>query len=108
MDSAGNNKTRTRKHTDPVGLQAATRSATWNKNIRRIKVGPELCGYWISTTAKIPFFHVLVFPIATRIPEFSSSDRSQRRRSELSVARATLVKIKLKLDELRPEPRNYA
>jgi len=57
------------KYTDPIGLRK--RSAMWNKNIRRIKVSPELCGYWISTTAEVPFFHILVFSIATRIPESS-------------------------------------
>lgn len=62
--------------TPAIGFRV--RSATWNKNIWRIKVSTELCGYWISTTAKVPFFHVLVFPIAGRIPKSSSSDRSQR------------------------------
>lgn len=62
--------------------RASTRYATWNKNIKgELKLVGNYAGVG-SQLPKVPFFRVLVLPIAARIPK-SSSDRSQRRSTYL-------------------------
>jgi len=68
----------------------------------RIKVGAKLCGYWIATIG-VGFFFSLPC-----LPHYRIGRNGGGPGCSSSHEHATLVKIKLKLDEVRPEPGNYA